>query len=67
MSATSVNMIIETPDGCQKTRNVPFINPNAADSGVTLFLATLNNRLTDNELLKLEKVAKSDLDIPNID
>lgn len=41
--SSSINSSVRRPDGKIVTKNIPYINPNAADSDVATFMAALNS------------------------
>lgn len=62
--ANIVNMTSEKSNGKKITNALTHVNPNASDANVTEFVVALSE-LSDNTLKRIEKVSKTDLEIPN--
>lgn len=63
MEATTVNLTSTQPGGKEITKAITYINPNAADSSTAKVMAALSS-LSKNTLTRIQKVAKTDLEIP---
>lgn len=61
--AVSVNVTTVQPGGKEVKKSINYVNPSASNGSVSSFIGALNS-LSDNTLTKIEKVSKSDLDIP---
>lgn len=60
----ATNLIVTTKNGNKtKTTNITYANPEAADSSLATFAASVFS-LSQNELVSIERVNKSALDLP---
>lgn len=65
MSSTSISVTIRRTDGEIVTQNFSNVNPAAANADVANFMRSLGT-LSNNQVLKIDKISKKDLQIPEV-
>lgn len=64
--ATSINLTSKRPETGKKiTKKLSNVNPAASNENVRLF-ATALHKLSKNEIKNIEKVSKTNLEIPEV-
>ena len=63
MEGTTVNVTSVNSEGKEVKKSVTYINPNANNGAVATFITSLAS-LSDNTLTGIEKVTKTNLEIP---
>lgn len=62
--AINVNVTTEQPGGKQVTKSLSNVNPAATNNAISSFVGALTS-LSQNSLVSIEKVTRSDVDLPN--
>lgn len=62
-NANTINMTTQKPNGKLVTTAISYANPNTADSDTAQFVTALAG-LSENTLVSIQKIAKTDLTIP---
>lgn len=65
MNATTVSLTTTQPEGKVVKKSITYINPTCVDTDTARFIAALNE-LSQNDLTKIEKISRTDLDIPEV-
>lgn len=60
--ATLINMTTKRPNSKTVTKSIISVNPNASNAQIKEFADTFND-LSENELLDIEKVEKTNIDL----
>ncbi len=63
--STTLKVTTKRGNGKEVTRNISNVNPNATNNELSSFIVALNG-LSNNSVEKIEKVSKSDLEIPEL-
>ena len=61
--ATSVNVTTARPGGKEITKSLSNVNPAVTNNAISSFVGALNS-LSQNSLIHIEKVKRSDVDLP---